>query len=196
MKMRFIPLVLSIVMSSAFAIAQSDSSSQITRSKPSKNLLLIKLLNGRSIEGEYLSSTDSSVTYRTRDGAIALKKSIILSVQEISNTPTIPTRTVLVKEYNDMPFLLFTIAGGIWAVTLFNDAGDYSDAADAFSSLRLNSLAEEARSKSSEKTWTGIGASVASLIFLIIAVTPTEHYIEQPVTIIPTSNGVKLAIRF
>jgi hypothetical protein len=163
------------------------------------NWVLVKLLDGRNIEGVYLSSTESTATYRTSNDTVVLSKSLILSAQLISNTQSskkVSPKMVPVKEYDRLPLLILTVAGGVGAAFLFKDASDYSDAADALRSLRLTKLADEAESTSSERLWFGIGASVVSIVFLVLAVTPTTHYIEQPVTIIPTSNGVRLAIRF
>ena len=95
-----------------------------------------------------------------------------------------------------MPLLIFTAAGVTGAIIWFKDSSDDSNAADAFNQLGLKALGDQASTKSNNELLYGIGASVASLVFLAIAVTPTERYIDQPVTIVPTANGIRLAVQF
>ena len=165
--------------------------------------VLVRLLNGETFEGEFISSDDSTATYKTNLGTLTIKKSMILSAQSISTLPasetsgsSSKTKTVLVSEYNSLPLLLLTIGGGAWAVSLFSDASDYSKAADAFNHLGLKSSADDANCNYNTKLWTGIGVSLVSVVFFVLAVTPTETYIEQPVTVIPTSNGIRVVVHF
>jgi hypothetical protein len=177
---------------------QADQNSSL------KNLVVVSLLNGESFQGEFISSTDSTATYQTKIGSVSIKKNDILSIKPLSNNVSTqvpkaePLRTnkVLVKEYKNLPLLIITVGAGAWAVSLFGDASDYSKAADAFNILGLHNLADEANSESSTKLWEGIGLSAVAIAFLIWAVIPTETYIDQPVSIIPTSNGVRVAVHF
>jgi len=170
---------------------------------PTKKMILVKLMNGESFEGEFISSNDSTATYQSSLGFITIRKSMILSLQPIKGLfspktmePSSNTKRVLVTEYNNLPLLILTIAGGAWAVSLFNDAKDYSNAADLLNRLGPKNAADEADSKYRTKLWTGFVVSLGSVIFFVLAVTPTENYIEQPITVIPTSNGIRVTVHF
>jgi hypothetical protein len=171
----------------------------------SQNLVTVSMFNGETFQGEFLSSSDSSVTYRTNIGTVTVKKNDILSTrnslqgstsQIFAMNPNSHTKRIVIKEYKSLPLLLFTIAGGVWAYSLFSDAKDYSNAEDVFNAFGSQSLANEAATKCSEKLWTGIGVSILSLVFFAFAITPSESYIEQPVTVIPTSNGLRVIVQF
>jgi hypothetical protein len=183
---------------------KSFISQQANQNSSLKNLVLVTLLDGESVQGEFISSTDSTATYQTKIGSVSIKKNNILSIKPLSNDifSQVPkadsrrTNKILIKEYNSLPLLILTVAGGAWAVSLFGDAKDYSNAEDVFNRLGLKSLADEAADKYSEKLLTGIGVSVVSLLFFVLAITPTEKYIEQPVVVIPTSNGARIVVNF
>jgi hypothetical protein len=163
------------------------------------------MLNGESFQGEFLSSTDSTVTYQTSAGSIIVIKKDILTVRKISkdffyqspaSNPERRSNKILIKEYNSLPLLILPVAGVVGAILWFGDAKDYSDAADILNGFGLKNAADEASTKSNEKLLLGIGASVLSLIFLVVAVTPSEHYIDQPVAFIPTANGIRVVVQF
>jgi hypothetical protein len=175
------------------------------RTTPSKYPLAITMVNGESFNGALLSSTDSTVTYQTSVGIVTVVKKDVLSITSNPKGPIrqSPSRnserrvnTITVKEYNSLPLLIFTAAGVTGAILWFKDASDYSSASNAFTALGLTAAAADANTKSNTDIYLGVGASIASLAFLLIAVTPTEQYINQPVTIIPTSNGIRLAVQF
>jgi hypothetical protein len=181
---------------------ESESSASINKSQ---NIVTVSMLNGDSFQGEFLSSSDSSATYKTSIGTITVKKNNILSARNSIQGSTSQmsdintnrrTKRIAVQKYTSLPLLIFTVAGGAWAVSLFGDAKDYSNAEELFNNLGLKNLANEASTKYSEKFWTGIGVSIVSIVFFVLAITPSESYIEQPVTVIPTSNGMSVIVQF
>jgi hypothetical protein len=183
---------------------QVESEPSALTNKP-QNLVIVSMLNGESFQGEFLSSTDSTVTYQTSAGSIIVIKKDILTVRKISkdffyqspaSNPERRSNKILIKEYNSLPLLILPVAGVVGAILWFGDAKDYSDAADILNGFGLKNAADEASTKSNEKLLLGIGASVLSLIFLVVAVTPSEHYIDQPVAFIPTANGIRVVVQF
>ena len=66
-----------------------------------KQMVLVKLLNGQSFEGEFISSNDSAATYRSNLGSITINKSMIFSLQPVDSSSrsktkhTSPTRVAL-----------------------------------------------------------------------------------------------------
>ncbi len=180
-----------------------DNRERTTFEDVTENKFTIRTVTGNSFLGKFVQATDSTVTYSTDSGSIVLLKSNILSVERFQhpNSSIVKkqpheTRNILIKEYDNLPLLIITVAGGAWAVSLFSDAKDYSDAADAFAILGLNKLAKEAHDKYDTKLLTGIGVSIVAVIFFVWAITPTEKYIEQPISIIPTSDGIRVAVHF
>jgi len=172
---------------------------------PLKYPLTVTMVNGESFKGSLLNSTDSTITYQTSIGIITVTKKDVLSVSSIQKGPIRQAprgnserhiNKITVKEYNSLPLLIFTAAGVTGAIIWFKDSSDDSNAADALNQLGFKTLADQASTKSSNELLYGIGASVAAVIFLAIAVTPTERDIDQPVTIIPTENGIRLAVQF
>jgi hypothetical protein len=55
---------------------------------PTKKLILVKLMNGESFDGEFISSNDSTATYQSSLGFITIRKSMILSIQPINSVPS------------------------------------------------------------------------------------------------------------
>jgi hypothetical protein len=172
----------------------------------SQNSVIVRTLTGESIQAEFVSTTDTTATYLTSSGKMTLRKDMILSVQKLLNSPMNESVTstrrlpnkIAIKEYKALPALIFTIAGGVWSFTLFKDAKDYHDAATALNSLGSagKSAADAANNKGDQKFNLGLGASVVSAIFFFIAIHPTVTYIEQPVTVVPSSDGIQLVIHF
>jgi len=175
------------------------------RITPSKYPFTVTMVNGESFKAALLNSTDSTITYQTSIGIVTVAKKDVLSVSNITQGPIRQApgsnserhiNKITIKEYNSLPLLIFTAAGVAGAIVWFKDSSDDSKAADALNQLGFKALADEASTKSSNELLYGIGASAAAVIFLAIAVTPTERYIDQPVTIIPTENGIRLAVKF
>ena len=175
------------------------------RFTPLKYPLVVTMVNGESFKGALLSSTDSTATYQTSVGSVTVMKKDVLSVSNAPRDSFRPTPKadserhigrITVKEYNSLPLLIFTAAGVAGAIVWFKESSDDSNASDAFKQLGLNTLADQASTQSSNELLYGIGASVVAVVFLMIAVTPTERYIDQPVTIIPTAKGIRLAVQF
>ncbi len=70
-------------------MSKKDSSETISIQKKdslqAKQMILVKLLNGNSFEGEFISANDSTATYQSNLGFITINKSMIYSVQPINN---------------------------------------------------------------------------------------------------------------
>jgi hypothetical protein len=64
---------------------QKTISLQKKDSLQAKQMILVKLLNGNSFEGEFISANDSTATYQSNLGFITTNKSMIYSVQPINN---------------------------------------------------------------------------------------------------------------
>ena len=163
---------------------------------PTKKMALVKLLNGEVFEGELISANDSTATYQSNLGLVTIFKTMILSIQPINGLSSSNTKKILVTEYDNTALIIPAIAGAVWAVTLFSDAKYHRNAANQLNSLGLGGAAKSENDKYGEKLFTGIVVSLASVVFFGLAITPTESYLEQPVTVIPTSNGVRVAVHF
>lgn len=180
------------------------SLNEILRVGPSQ-ICIVTLYDGKSIKGDFISSTDSSVSYETDYGRLVVDKKNIYSIKNISdrNPAAIPdadryrqiNRSVT-TEYRDLPWLIVTVGAAVGAGLWFNDAKNYSNASDVFNKLNLNVAANEARNKSDEKILYGIGASVIAIVSFIVAVEPTETYSDQQITMIPTQNGLRMVVHF
>jgi len=65
--------------------SSNNSSIQKKDSLQTKQMVLVKLLNGKSFEGEFVSSTDSTATYQSDLGFITINKLMIFSLQPIKS---------------------------------------------------------------------------------------------------------------
>lgn len=158
-------------------------------------IAIVTLYDGKSIRGDFITSTDSSVIYETEHGRVVIDKKNIFSITNISETkmPTIrdDSRNRQIDEsvstnYESLPLLIITIAAGVFAGICFNDAINYSNTADFLSKLELTDAANEAHRKSDENWVLGMGASVVAIISFLVAVEPTESYKEQQLSVVPT----------
>jgi hypothetical protein len=76
-------------------------------SHKANQIVLVKLMNGKSFEGEFISANDSTATYQSNLGSITINKLMIFSLQPINNLPpskpeeSFPTRVAL-KLYIDI----------------------------------------------------------------------------------------------
>jgi hypothetical protein len=161
----------------------------------------IKLLTGETINGRYLSSTDSTVTYQTEKDYITINRSLILSVSKINKNVTNGTTNkfknkMVIKEYKDLSLLIFTLGGGIGAYALFKKASDCEDAATAFKLLNFTDGANKAFSEAKEyRTW-GIIVTGISVISFYFATRPTEIEVSKNFSLIPQGNRITLTYKY
>ena len=183
----------------------TDTLENAERNTSLKYPVTVTMVNGESFKGAVLNSTDSTVTYQTSIGSVTVAKKDILSVRnnsmdsfrsETTSTPDRQVNRITVKEYNSLPLLVLSAAGVAGAIIWFKDSSDDSNAADALNQLGFTNLSDQASTKSTHELLYGFGASLVALVSFVVAITPTEHYIDQPVTIIPTTNGIRLAVHF
>ena len=171
-------------------------------------------VRGDTFWGAFIKSDDSTVTYLTKDGQLTLKKTEILSLTKKSimarsdnqNTHKPKTTKIEIKEYKQLPLLIFVVAGGVWSYDLIKKSNDLSDAVIVYDKLiaiatgslkqQLEQQKESAKQESDQKLLQGIAIGSLSFIIFVISVQPTIDIIEQPISVVPTNHGVSLCIRF
>ncbi|MCK4716525.1 MAG: hypothetical protein KAT54_06935 [Candidatus Marinimicrobia bacterium] len=142
----------------------------------SDNICKIVLNNGDVFTGEIISQTEETITVKTEYLTVTLKNSDIKSIEY---NPLIQEnyKYVTVKKYDNLPVLLLTISGGIFAYTQFDKSKEHKNIADAYGILGLTDLEKKDREKSDEYMTFGIISSLVSALSFFIAITPTEEKI-------------------
>jgi len=142
----------------------------------SDKICKIVLNNGDAFTGEIISQTTETITVKTEYSTISLKN---IDIKSIDYNPLVQKdyKYVTVKKYDNLPVLLLTIGGGIFAYTQFDKSKNHGDAADVYNVFGLTDLEKKEREKSEEYLVVGIASSILSVISLVIAVSPVEEKI-------------------
>ena len=177
-----------------------DPSKPSPYEEPGAMLLTVRTLTGDRFEGTFRTSDSATVTYTTKDGYRIVNRAHILSVEQAitraDSRKSSPTKLVTVREYENLWVAVPAIAGAIWSFTSFSKASDLRDGIDAAKALGLGAYTGQAETEASEKETIGVLTAIGSLALFIVAFDATETTIEQPVSLVPTSNGVTLSLRF
>lgn len=94
----------------------------------SDKICKIVLNNGDVFTGEIISQTLETITVKTEYLTLTIKNSDIKSIE---NNPLIQEnyKYVTVKKYDNLPMLLLTIGGGIFAYTQFDKSKEHKNIA-------------------------------------------------------------------
>ena len=174
-----------------------NSSKPTTVDDLSKTIVLIQTVTGDRFEGRFVSSDDISVTYSTPDSSRTINRNHILSVSRLddSTPPSAqrnPKQVHRVKEYSNLGWAVPAIIGGIATYAFISSASEKRDAIDALNALNLGYLTGDLEKEAAEKELFAGLVGVASLVCLIVAFTPTEVLIEQPISLRPTGSGIRI----
>lgn len=134
----------------------------------------IVLNNGDVFTGEIISQTVETITVKTEYLTVTLKNSDIKSI-EYNLLIQENYKYVTVEKYDNLPMLLLTIGGGIFAYTQFDKSKEHKNIADAYGILGLTDLEKKDREKSDEYKTIGIISSVAATLSFLVALTPIEE---------------------
>ena len=198
----YLPLIpgsIAVLLEEPNSISATSETTYIYQQKDSFDIQ-VATLRGDTFRAAFVKSSDSSVTYLTKQGQMTLKKAEILSATKIrkekSDVYKSKTTKVEIKEYDKLPLLIFAIGGGVWTYDLISKSNDLSNAADVFGKLNMQDAKLKAQQDSDQKLIEGLAVGTVSLIIFIVSVQPTTNVVEQPISVIMTNDGIKLCLRF